>query len=131
MLLLDTCTLVWLDSDPALLSATARQEIGNQARSLFVSSVSALELAIKIRKGKLTLPMPLETWFPGVLAAHGIEEMVVDWRDWRVSAATGALPLLHSDPFDRIIIATAKLNNQSIVTPDQLIRAYSDVPVVW
>ena len=128
MLLLDTCTLVWLDSDPALLSATARQEIGNQARSLFVSSVSALELAIKIRKGKLTLPMPLETWFPGVLAAHGIEEIVVDWR---VSAATGALPLLHSDPFDRIIIATAKLNNQSIVTPDQLIRAYSDVSVVW
>ena len=128
MLLLDTCTLVWLDSDPALLSASARQEIGNQARSLFVSSVSALELAIKIRKGKLTLPMPLETWFPGVLAAHGIEEIVVDWR---VSAATGALPLLHSDPFDRIIIATAKLNNQSIVTPDQLIRAYSDVPVVW
>jgi len=128
MLLLDTCTLVWLDSDPALLSATARQEIGNQARSLFVSSVSALELAIKIRKGKLTLPMPLETWFPGVLAAHGIEEIVVDWR---VSAATGALPLLHSDPFDRIIIAAAKLNNQSIVTPDQLIRAYSDVSVVW
>ena len=128
MLLLDTCTLVWLDSDPALLSAGARQEIGNQARSLFVSSVSALELAIKIRKGKLTLPMPLETWFPGVLAAHGIEEIVVDWR---VSAATGALPLLHSDPFDRIIIATAKLNNQSIVTPDQLIRAYSDVSVVW
>ena len=128
MLLLDTCTLVWLDSDPALLSATARQEIGNQARSLFVSSVSALELAIKIRKGKLTLPMPLETWFPGVLAAHGIEGIVVDWR---VSAATGALPLLHSDPFDRIIIATAKLNNQSIVTPDQLIRAYSDVSVVW
>jgi len=128
MLLLDTCTLVWLDSDPALLSASARQEIGNQARSLFVSSVSALELGIKIRKGKLTLPMPLETWFPGVLAAHGIEEIVVDWR---VSAATGALPLLHSDPFDRIIIATAKLNNQSIVTPDQLIRAYSDVPVVW
>src|SRR5205814_9170178 len=128
MLLLDTCTLVWLDSDPALLSATARQEIGNQARSLFVSSVSALELAIKIRKGKLTLPMPLETWFPGVLAAHGIEEIVVDWR---VSAATGALPLLHSDPFDRIIIAAAKLNNQSIVTPDQLIRAYSDAYVVW
>ena len=128
MLLLDKCTLVWLDSDPALLSATARQEIGNQARSLFVSSVSALELAIKIRKGKLTLPMSLETWFPGVLAAHGIEEIVVDWR---VSAATGALPLLHSDPFDRIIIATAKLNNQSIVTPDQLIRAYSDVSVVW
>ena len=128
MLLLDKCTLVWLDSDPALLSATARQEIGNQARSLFVSSVSALELAIKIRKGKLTLPMPLETWFPGVLAAHGIEEIVVDWR---VSAATGALPLLHSDPFDRIIIAAAKLNNQSIVTPDQLIRAYSDVSVVW
>jgi len=128
MLLLDTCTLVWLDSDPALLSATARQEIGNQARSLFVSSVSALELAIKIRKGKLTLPMPLETWFPGVFAAHGIDEIVVDWR---VSAATGALPLLHSDPFDRIIIATAKLNNQSIVTPDQLIRAYSDVSVVW
>jgi len=128
MLLLDTCTLVWLDSDPALLSAPARQEIANQAGLLFVSSVSALELAIKIRKGKLTLPMPLENWFPGVLAAHGIQEIVIDWR---ISTATGALPLLHSDPFDRIIVATAKLKNQTIVTPDQLIRAYSDVRVVW
>ena len=128
MLLLDTCTLVWLDSDPGSLSARARQEIGTQPGSLFVSSVSALELAIKIRKGKLTLPMPLEKWFEGVLSAHGIREIVIDWR---ISAATGSLPLLHSDPFDRIIIATAKLENQSIVTPDPLIRAYPDVRVVW
>src|SRR2546429_8615333 len=105
MLLLDTCTLVWLDSDPALLSAGARQEIGNQARSLFVSSVSALELAIKIRKGKLTLPMPLETWFPGVLAAHGIDEIVVDWRGF---AATRAFTFLPSDPLFWIIISTPK-----------------------
>src|SRR5437660_600430 len=108
MLLLDTCTLVWLDSNPGTVSTRARQEIGSHGGALFVSSVSALELAIKIRKGKLTLPMTLEKWFPGVLWAHGIREVVIDWQ---ISAATGALPLLHSDPFDRIIIATAKLHN--------------------
>src|SRR5258708_12951016 len=115
MLLLDTCTLVWMDSDPGSLSLQARQEIGNHAAALFVSSVSALELAIKIRKGKLTLPMPLEKWFPGVLAAHGLNEIAIDWR---VGAETGALPLLHSDPFDPLIIATAKFRNLSIVSPD-------------
>ncbi len=127
MLLLDICTLVWLDSDPGMLSARARQEITNQAAALFVSSVWALELAIKIRKGKLTLPMPLEKWFPGVLGAHRIREAVVDWQ---VSALSGMLPPLHSDPFDRIIIATAKLQHQSIITPE-LIQAYPDVGVVW
>src|SRR5215212_5580185 len=115
MLLLDTCTLVWLDSDPASLSARARQELTVHAAALFVSSASALELAIKIRKGKLTLPMPLEQWFPGVLSAHGVNEIAIDWR---VAAETGTLPLLHSDPFDRLIVATAKRQNLSIVTPD-------------
>src|SRR4051812_27938717 len=121
MLLLDTCTLVWLDSDPSSISTRARQEISQQAAALFVSSVSALELAIKIRKGKLMLSMPLESWFPGVLAAHGVNEVAIDWR---IAAATGALPLLHNDPFDRLIIATAKLQNYSIITPDPLIHSY-------
>src|SRR5215210_867218 len=103
MLLLDTCTLIWLDSDPARLSPRTRTQMQNQAGALFVSSVSALELGIKTRKGKLVLPLPLEQWFPGVLGAHGIGEMVVDWR---VAAASAKLPPLHSDPFDRIIIAT-------------------------
>src|SRR5438034_5411001 len=128
MLLLDTCTLVWLDSDPGSLSARARQEISNSTAGLFVSAVSALELAIKIRKGKLTLSMPLERWFPGVLAAHGVSEVLIDWR---IAAATGALPLVHNDPFDRLIISTAKLQNYSIITPDPLIHAYPDVRAVW
>src|SRR5438045_132282 len=120
MLLLDTCTLVWLDSDPSSISARAQKEISSQPTALFVSSVSALELAIKIRKRKLTLPMPLDTWFPGVLAAHGLGEIVIDWS---IAAEIGTLPLLHSDPFDRLLVATAKLRNCSIVTPDTMISS--------
>ena len=128
MLLLDTCILIWLDTDPPKVSAAAQEAIRANAGSLFVSAISMMEIAIKCRKGKLSLPLPPEQWFPQVLSAHGIAETAIDWP---IALRSAQLPPLHADPCDRIIIATAQLRGMPIATPDPLIRAYPNVQIVW
>lgn len=128
MLLLDTCTLLWLAARQDQLSQTARQAIRDHADNLFVSSISAYEIGLKAARGALKLPAPPEEWFPEILAHHGVQEVLL-------SAAEGlcasALPRLHNDPFDRIIVATALLHGARVVTPDHLIGMYPKVQTVW
>jgi PIN domain nuclease of toxin-antitoxin system len=128
MLLLDTCVLIWLDSDPAKISHTAADAVRASAGNLFASSISALEIATKVRKGKLALSMPVEQWFPSVLHAHGITEIAADSR---ICALSASLPPLHNDPFDRIIIATAHSRGLRTVTSDALIHAYPQADHIW
>jgi len=125
---LDTCTLLWLAADQARLSTTARQEIAARADALFVSAISAFEIGVKHAKGKLVLPLDPQEWIARALEQHGIHEIAVDAR---IAVRATQLPLLHSDPCDRMIVATAKLHSLSILTPDPLIAAYADVNVLW
>ena len=127
-LLLDTCTLLWHAGDSRKLSGTARSLIHARAHPIFVSSFSAFEIGTKSRKGKLDLPLSAEEWFRQALDYYELRDLPVDWR---IAAAATALPPLHNDPADRIIIATAKLRELTIVTPDNLIAGYPDVTVAW
>lgn len=128
MYLLDTCTLLWLASSHKKLSADARQIIEDQEQSLFISTISAFEVAIKHRRGALRLPMSPDRWWPKILEHHGIEEISISSK---IAISSVGLPLLHNDPCDRIIISTSKVNNIPIITPDKLISQYSGVNVVW
>jgi len=128
MLLLDTCTLLWLVSDQKQLSAQAIHEIGNNNHDLFVSAISAFEIAIKCRNKRLELPLPSLDWFAEALDFHGIREIPVTGS---IAVSAVQLPPLHNDPCDRIIIATALLNAMKIVTCDTLISQYEGVEVVW
>lgn len=130
MLLLDTCILVWLDTDPARISSDARRAIAGHAAALFASSASASawEVALKVRKGKLALPMAPAAWFAEVLRLHGISEIPIDAV---LAAASAELPPLHSDPFDRVIVATAAHLGASVVTPDPEIRKYPQARTIW
>ena len=102
MVLLDTCTLLWLVSDQRKLSKKAKEAVKQHSDSLFVSSISAFEIAIRSRQRKLELPMsPLE-WFVRSLEFHGIHEIPVSSE---IAANSVSLPPLHNDPCDRIIIA--------------------------
>ena len=83
---------------------------------------------MKHRKGKLGLPSAPRIWFPAVLKAHGIAELPIT-SDVAIVAAE--LPLIHSDPFDRIIIATAQAHGLSVLTPDSVFRSYPSATVVW
>jgi PIN domain nuclease of toxin-antitoxin system len=128
MLLLDTCALLWLVADQEMLSPKVKKEIEKNPQSLFVSAISAFEIAIKCRNGKLELPLPPMDWFSEALDYHRIQEMPVTGS---IAIASVQLPPLHNDRCDRIIIATAHLNSMKIVTRDSLISAYKQAKVIW
>jgi PIN domain nuclease of toxin-antitoxin system len=128
MILLDTCTLLWLTSEPEILSGRAREVIQRHRGALFVSAISAFEIGQKASRGKLTLPMPNSRWYPSVLRLHGLLECSIGGE---IATRAPDLPDLHRDPFDRMLIATAQTHGWKLLTPDPLIHQYPDVEVVW
>ncbi len=128
MILLDTCSLLWLASDQKKLSAKAKKAIKANAGGLFVSSISAFEISIKKKKGKLKLPFLASKWFEEVLEFHGIDEIPIDSQ---TALRSVALPAIHSDPCDRFIIATSLEHSLSILTIDPLIKQYKQAKVIW
>ncbi len=128
MLLLDTCTLLWLVVGATALSQPARDALAAPRARLFVSAITAFEVGIKHRRRALALPLAPLTWYERAIAFHEIEEIPVDGR---IAARSRELPLLHNDPCDRIIVATAQRNRLVIVTPDPHIRAYPKTETCW
>lgn len=128
MILLDTCALLWLVGDQARLSDAARGVLSENRGGLFISAISAFEIGIKHRKGKLELPRDPLPWFQAATGFHGLVEVSVDGR---IAALSTQLPPLHADPCDRIIVATASLLGMTILTPDPLIREYPEAKTAW
>ena len=77
MILLDTCTLLWLAADQDRLSSRAIEAIAASTGGLFVSSIAAFEIAVKTKKGKLELPLQASEWHERVLKHHGIKEIPI------------------------------------------------------
>lgn len=119
-MLLDTCALLWLPTGSKKLSTEARRKI-DSAPVVYVSAISAFEIASKKQKGKLNLPLPAAEWFHGVTDHHGLTVLPLD-LEICVRAAT--LPPIHEDPCDRFIIATAKLHELAVVTLDERFESY-------
>ncbi|MGA1865115.1 MAG: type II toxin-antitoxin system VapC family toxin [bacterium] len=128
MVLLDTTILLWLSADQNRLSSLAKECIKNNAGNLFISAISAFEIAVKARKGKIVLPLESGVWFERVIKFHGIQEVPINSE---IASLSVSLPLLHNDPCDRIIIATAIRNSMIIVSSDELITQYEGVKVIW
>ncbi len=128
MLLLDTCALLWLTSDQAKLSPAACQALSAQAGQLYVSAVSGFEIAQKAAKGKLRLPLSPAEWMALALRLHGLKALTLDLDS---AMAAGALPALHADPFDRLLVASALTHRLTLLTPDPLIRQYPELSSLW
>jgi len=128
MILFDTCTLLWLASDLDKLPRKVRTKISEHKDQLFISSISAFEIGIKHKRKLLSLPFDPDSWFKKALEHHGIKEIPVDST---ILIKASQLPDVHKDPVDRIIIATAMLNNYKILTPDTHIHAYPEVSTMW
>lgn len=127
-LLLDTCAVLWLADEPQKLGASAQSSIQAHCEALYVSAISAFEIGVKYRKGKLVLGMSPEAWWERVVRDKNLQVLPITDT---VALASTALPALHADPCDRIIIATAEGVHASIVTSDQLITQYPSATVVW
>jgi len=121
-LLLDTHVFLWWREDNPVLVREVRRSIAG-ADVVFVSAASAWEVAIKVRFGKLRIPGPFE----GAVEQSRLSKLAVDFRH---AAAAGALPDHHTDPFDRMLIAQARVEGLAIVTHDRAFAPY-DVRVIW
>ncbi len=126
--LLDTCALLWLVNGDPRLTPRARRAINTEKARVFVSVVSAAELSIKAGKGRLSLPKPVDQWMGEVARLHHLTLLPLELGP---TAASGTLPWLHSDPFDRILVATALSLSLPVVTVDPLIAAYPGITVIW
>ena len=127
MFLLDTCTLLWLTTDLKSLGKNARRIIEDGSNKLFVSPITAFEIGIKSQKRKLILPMKLEEWYPKTLLHYGLLECPLNGE---IMISATHLPQHHTDPADRILIATALKEGMILLSPDPLIQKYS-AQVVW
>ena len=124
---MDTCTFLWLAADDPQLSATARASCRAPTNDVFLSALSAWEIAIKSRIGRLALPEPA-----GRYVVTRREWLRVDHLAFDEPSAThdALLPPLHRDPFDRGLVSQAILHGMTIVTPDPQIARYP-APVLW
>ena len=126
-LLIDTHSLLWFCEGNPILSATARAAMGDSSNERYVSHATAWEVAIKLALGKLKLQTDYEDLFPGVLDANGFVLLPPSLLHYR---ALISLPRHHGDPFDRLIITQAQVEQLAIVTCDTHFTAY-DVPLLW
>jgi PIN domain nuclease of toxin-antitoxin system len=124
--LLDTQAFMWMDSDPAKLSLAATVFVLDPANTLLVSVVSVWEIVIKHQIGKLPLNRPLEDILRDQLARN---IQVLDVNLGHVLAVR-SLPIVHKDPFDRLLAAQAIVEGAVLVTADPVFGQYP-VQVVW
>ncbi len=124
-MLLDTCALIWLAMGGGRLSERAKQEI-EEATAVYVSSISAFEIAYASSRGRLELPCDSERWYYEVLNEHDLTEILLSGK---IAIASTRLPMIHKDPCDRFIIATAKSESLSVVTGDRMFRKYDIVTI--
>ena len=126
--LLDTCVLLWMVMEKSQLSEKAKSILADPRAGCHVSSITAFEIGQKNAKAKLDLPLPPEDWFPLSMELHNIVSIPLDHR---IALKAASLPTLHSDPFDRLLIATAMEHQLTLITPDQHIRQYPGIATLW
>ncbi len=120
-LLVDSHAYIWMGLEPAKLSPAAAQALTDVANEIYVSVASLWEIAIKTQLGKLDLSAPLPEFVSRLRVESGVH--VLSITDEHVFAHT-ALPSVHRDPFDRMIVAQAHADGFVVVTRDPRIGEY-------
>ena len=126
-LLLDTHTLIWWLTEDSSLPTSARRLIASRNHDVFVSAVSAWEIATKVRLGRLDTAADLARDFSAYLAQERFESLSISIEH---GIRAGSLPGSHKDPFDRMLVAQAQMENLAIVSNDAELDSYG-VSRVW
>ena len=121
-LLLDTHSFLWFIGGSASLSPTARTFIEDADNQPLLSMASLWEMAIKLSIGKLSLGKPFERLIPEQMRLNGIELLQIEMAHIIVVTE---LPFHHRDPFDRLLIAQAMVEQISVVSGDPAFDSYS------
>jgi len=126
-LLLDTHSFIWWANTPEKLSKESLAACQNKDNVLVLSAVSVWEMQIKIQLGKLKLKSPLKNLVE-------LQQQTNDLRILPVELdhvlALSELPTHHKDPFDRLLVAQAKVEEMSLVSADKMVHKYP-VQILW
>jgi len=122
-LLLDTHVFLWYISGDVRLPAAFSGPIRDPVNEVFLSVVSIWEAVIKFGLGKLPLPAPPEKYLPYERKRHQFASLSIDEGAFIHLAK---LPLLHRDPFDRMLVAQALQHDLTVATVDPAVRAYAN-----
>jgi len=131
MIVLDTHAWIWWISNPVCLSETAKGIIDDAVteKNIFISSISAWEVAMLVSRGRLKLTISAADW---VAASEALPFFAFVPVSNSIALKSVQLPgALHNDPVDRIIIATAVSLGAVLVTKDEKIRNYPHVKTAW
>ena len=119
-LLLDTHVFLWWCADDARLGPVERDAIRDPANDVYLSAVSVWEIVIKQALGRLRVPE-----LPSAVAARlGMQPLPITVEH---AEATAALPPIHRDPFDRMLVAQARVESLTLVSSDPAVRSYPGI----
>ena len=121
-LLLDAHVVLWWLQDNRQLRTEARRAIA-RTDIVWVSTATAMELALKASRKRLRLPEPLAI----TIAMDGFTELQLTVEH---TERLATLPIHHGDPFDRVLVAQAQVEGATIVTHDRAFEQYG-MPVIW
>jgi PIN domain nuclease of toxin-antitoxin system len=120
-ILLDTHVWLWILADPERLASATRDRLADRANDLYLSAASAWEIALKYQLGKLPLPCPPGEFVPQRLERDGVRSLAVETGH---ALQVCRLPPLHRDPFDRLLVAQARVEGMRLYTADEQVLAY-------
>jgi len=119
--LLDTSIFLWALGAEHKLNQKARELLSSSAAELYLSAASSWEIAIKFALGALALPKPPSQFIPNAIGSLAIRSLDITHFH---SLMAGELPAHHRDPFDRMLIAQARMENMVLLTADRAFLKY-------
>jgi PIN domain nuclease of toxin-antitoxin system len=125
--LLDTHAFLWAVGDGQRLSDRVRRIIEDTENDMLFSAASAYEIALKHARGRLELPEPIETYLPDRLTRFALRTIAIDTEH---ALRAAALPDIHADPWDRVLVAQAQVEGIPLITADPQIGRY-EVETLW
>ena len=128
-LLLDTCCVIWAVSDPSAISDTAQKLLTSEESEIYVSVISVAELACAAERRRIVIDQHWKTWFRYYTELNG---WVIEPISLEIMEEAYSLPeTFHTDPADRILAATARIHDLTILTADRKILDYPHVSSAW
>ena len=127
-LLLDTQCWLWWFAQPERLSEEAITNIADETNELWFSVASIWEIGIKVAIGKLPLPESSDSYIASRMGQLGMRSLKITATH---ALRAASLPLHHRDPFDRMLIAQAQVEDMTIASADAAFKQYSDVSILW
>ena len=125
--ILDTHVFLWWINDDKRLSSRARDVISDGTNELFVSAATGWEITIKVQIGRLELPQDPEHFLPQQLKANAFKILPIEMAH---ALHVFSLPDHHRDPFDRILVAQAQVEDMPILSADPNIKKYQ-IETIW